>query len=54
MSTFAEKWCAGFGVPGHLADGALHEIRQPVPFMACSECWRRWSRVHDRPDWRSQ
>ena len=47
--TFAAKWCHGYGVPGHLAPGALIETLQPVRLHLCPECWRRWTQVHEHP-----
>ena len=49
-STFEQKWCAGYGVPGHLTDGGLIHILQPFAFMACTACWQRWRQVKELLD----
>lgn len=49
MTTFADKWCHGYGIAGHLTDGGLVDVRQPVAMRICAQCWRRWIEVRERP-----
>lgn len=51
MTPLDDRWCAGFGIAGHLADGALIEILQPVRMKVCRPCWRRWLEARQQPDW---